>query len=98
MTQDYRFIGKATLRKDAVEIANGRAKFINDMKLPHMLYGKVLRSPYPHANIKSIDTSKAKELRGVKAVLTYKDIPATIICIIINSCCIWKIQRTCNSC
>ena len=40
-----------------------------------MLYGKVLRSPHPHANIKNIDTSKAKKVRGVKAVLTYKDVP-----------------------
>ena len=40
-----------------------------------MLYGKVLRSPHPHANIKSIDTSKAKALPGVKAVLTYQDVP-----------------------
>lgn len=40
-----------------------------------MLYGKVLRSPYPHANIKSIDTSKAENLPGVKAVLTHKNAP-----------------------
>src|SRR3990170_7133311 len=75
MTKEYRFIGKATPRKDAVDIVTGKGKYINDIKLSNMLYGKVLRSPYPHANIKSIDTAKAKKLPGVKAVLTYKDVP-----------------------
>jgi xanthine dehydrogenase molybdenum-binding subunit len=75
MPNQYRFIGKATPRKDAVEIVTGRAKFIGDIDLPNMLYGKVLRSPYPHANIKSVDTSQAKNLNGVKAVLTHEDAP-----------------------
>ena len=75
MTRPYRFIGKATPRKDGVEIVTGEAKFIADIKLPQMLFGKVLRSPLPHANIKNIDTSKAKRLDGVKAVLTYQDVP-----------------------
>ena len=75
MSQEYRYIGKAVPRKDAYEITTGRAKYINDIHLPHMLHGKVLRSPHPHANIKSIDISKARKLPGVKAVLTYKDVP-----------------------
>jgi CO/xanthine dehydrogenase Mo-binding subunit len=75
MSQQYRYIGKAIPRKDAREITTGRAKYINDIQLPHMLYGKVLRSPHPHANIKSIDASRAKKLRGVKTILTYKDVP-----------------------
>lgn len=75
MTRSYRFIGKATPRKDGVEIVTGEAKFIADIKLPKMLFGKVLRSPLPHANIKNIDTRKAKRLDGVKAVLTYQDVP-----------------------
>ena len=45
------------------------------MKLPGMLYGKVLRSPYPHAKIVKIDTSNARALSGIKAVLTADDIP-----------------------
>jgi xanthine dehydrogenase molybdenum-binding subunit len=75
MAEEYRYIGKPTPRKDGVEIVTGRAKFTNDIKLPNLLYGKVLRSPHPHANIKKIDTGKAKKLLGVKAVLTYKDVP-----------------------
>jgi xanthine dehydrogenase molybdenum-binding subunit len=75
MAERYRFIGKATPRKDAVDIVTGGAKFIGDIKIPNMLHGKVLRSPYPHATLKNIDASKAKKLHGVKAILTYKDVP-----------------------
>jgi len=73
--KDYRFIGKATPRKDAVEIVTGKAKYIDDLELPGMLHGKVLRSPHPHALIKNIDTTGAEKSRGVKAVLTYKNVP-----------------------
>jgi xanthine dehydrogenase molybdenum-binding subunit len=75
MAKPYRYIGKATPRKDAVEIVTGKAIFTSDVKVPNMLYGKVLRSPYPHANIVNIDARKAKALSGVEAVLTYKDVP-----------------------
>jgi CO/xanthine dehydrogenase Mo-binding subunit len=75
MAREYRHLGKATPRKDAREIVTGEAEFIDDVKLPRMLYGKVLRSPYPHANIKNIDPSKAEKLPGVRAVLTYKNVP-----------------------
>jgi xanthine dehydrogenase molybdenum-binding subunit len=75
MAQKYRFIGQPTPRKDASSIVTGKAIYINDVKLPNMLVGKVLRSPYPHAIIKEINVEKAKSLPGVKAVLTYKDVP-----------------------
>ena len=75
MAQKYRFIGQPTPRKDALSIVTGKAIYINDVKLPNMLIGKVLRSPYPHAIIKEIKVEKAKSLPGVKAVLTYKDVP-----------------------
>jgi xanthine dehydrogenase molybdenum-binding subunit len=75
MTQEYRHIGKATQRIDALEILTGKARYIDDLKIPQMIYGKVLRSPFPHAYIKSIDTRKAEELPGVKAVLTYENVP-----------------------
>jgi CO/xanthine dehydrogenase Mo-binding subunit len=73
--KEYRFIGKRTPRKDALEIVTGKAEFIDDVKRPGMLCGKVLRSPYPHANILKIDTTKAEAFSGVKAVLTYKNVP-----------------------
>ena len=51
MANSYRYIGKATPRKDAREIVTGGAKYLNDIKFPDMLYGKVLRSPYPQNSI-----------------------------------------------
>ena len=75
MAKHFRHIGKATPRIAARDFVTGKAKYIQDMEFPRMLYGKVLRSPFPHANIKSIDTSKAEALLGVKAVLTYKNAP-----------------------
>ncbi len=56
----------------------GRAQYAGDIKLPGMLHGKVLRSPYPHARIVSIDVSAALALPGVKAVLTGADAPKTM--------------------
>ncbi|MBW2411637.1 MAG: xanthine dehydrogenase family protein molybdopterin-binding subunit, partial [Deltaproteobacteria bacterium] len=73
--KEYRYIGKAFPRKDAVGIVTGKAQYIDDLELPRMLHGKVLRSPYPHARIKQIDTASAEKSRGVKAVLTHKNVP-----------------------
>ena len=55
--------------------ATGRAVYGADVRLPGMLYGKVLRSPHAHALVKRIDTSKALALPGVHAVLTHADFP-----------------------
>jgi 4-hydroxybenzoyl-CoA reductase alpha subunit len=60
---------------DAAPKVKGTAQFTDDIVLPGMLYGKLVRSPYPHAKILHIDTSQAEKLPGVKAVLTGKDIP-----------------------
>ncbi|HEY77909.1 MAG TPA: xanthine dehydrogenase family protein molybdopterin-binding subunit [Dehalococcoidia bacterium] len=76
MGGELRHIGKATPRKDARIIVTGRAQYIDDVKLPEMLYGKVLRSPYPHAHIRNIDTSRAEAYPGVMAVLTYQNVPS----------------------
>jgi xanthine dehydrogenase molybdenum-binding subunit len=73
--KEYRYIGKATPRKDAIGIVTGKAQYIEDVELPRMLHGKVLRSPYPHARIKKVDTTGAEKSRGVKAVLTHKNVP-----------------------
>ena len=54
---------------------SGTAQYAGDLKMAGMLHGKVLRSPYPHARIISIDTSRARALKGVKAVLTGEDTP-----------------------
>jgi xanthine dehydrogenase molybdenum-binding subunit len=75
MTGTYRFIGKATPRKDAADIVTGNTRFLNDIKIQDMLYGRVLRSPHPHAFITGIDKTKALKLTGVKAVITWEDAP-----------------------
>lgn len=75
---EYRHLGKPSKRKDAKEIITGTAQFLDDMIIPGMLYTKVLRSPYAHADIVSIDVSKAEALKGVRAVLTHKNAPKYI--------------------
>jgi CO/xanthine dehydrogenase Mo-binding subunit len=68
------YIGKRGLRpKEASEKVTGKAIFTNDVSLPGMLYAKVYRSPYAHARIKSMDSSKAEALPGVWAVIRYDD-------------------------
>src|SRR3954464_1700789 len=69
-----KWIGQRTIRPDGVDKVTGRAAFAADTTMPGMVWGKVLRSPHPHARILSIDTSKAEALPGVKAVVTAKDI------------------------
>lgn len=71
----YKVIGKSVNRLDAVAKVTGKAKYADDYFERDMLVGKVLRSPYAHAVIKSIDTSEAKALEGVEAVITHKDLP-----------------------
>src|SRR5256714_1105674 len=69
-----KWIGQRTIRPDGVDKVTGRAAFAADTTMPGMIWGKILRSPHPHARIKSIDTSKALALPGVKAVVTARDI------------------------
>src|SRR5689334_17644466 len=71
----YRVIGTRPVRHDGVDKVTGRAKYGADYTFPGMLYGKVLRSPYAHANIKSIKVDKAAALPGVKAIVTADDLP-----------------------
>ena len=71
--KEYSVIGKRLPRLDSNLKVTGEAIFTGDMKLPGMLYGKILRSPYPHAKILNIDASKALKLPGVKAIVTGKD-------------------------
>jgi CO/xanthine dehydrogenase Mo-binding subunit len=74
---DYAVVGKRITRIDADVRVTGKAIFGDDVQLPGLLHGKVLRSPYAHARIVRLDTSKAERLPGVKAVVTAKDAPDT---------------------
>ncbi len=72
---EFQVVGKKVPRPDGKAIAVGRMRYINDVYLPGMLYGKILRSPYSHAKILKIDTSEAERLPGVKVVITSADTP-----------------------
>ena len=68
-------IGGRYPKPDAPDKAVGRTRYINDLELPRMVFGKILHADRPHALIKSIDTEKARALPGVYAVLTGNDFP-----------------------
>ena len=72
---EYNIVGKRPIRPDGVDKVTGRAQYGADVKLTGLLAGKILRSPHAHARIRSIDTSKAEALPGVRAVVTAKDLP-----------------------
>ena len=68
-------VGQSVTRRDLPEKLTGQAKYSADLKLPGMLYGHILRSPHPHANIVSIDTGAAAQVPGVLAIITPFDVP-----------------------
>lgn len=74
MARTYQYIGKAVARRDAAAVVTGGARYVDDLKFPRLLHGKVLRSPHAHAVIKTIDTRRAEALDGVHAVVTWETI------------------------
>jgi CO/xanthine dehydrogenase Mo-binding subunit len=74
-TAKYRVIGTRPVRPDGTDKVTGRALYGADVQLPRMAHGEILRSPYAHARIVSIDTSEAEAIPGVLAVITAADLP-----------------------
>jgi len=74
-SRQFKSVGTRPLRPDGIDKVTGRARYGADFNMPGQLVGRVLRSPHAHARIKSIDTSKAEALKGVKAVITAADLP-----------------------
>ena len=72
---EYRVIGQRVPSVEAWEKSSGGGRYASDVSIPGMLWAKVLRSPLPHARVLSIDASRAKSLKGVRAVLTAADCP-----------------------
>ena len=72
---EYSVIGTRPVRPDGAEKVTGKAQYGADIRLPGMIFGRILRSPHAHARILSIDTSAAEAHPGVLAVLTYRDLP-----------------------
>ncbi len=71
----WKVMGTRPIRPDGTDKVTGRAKYGADVQMAGLLHGKVLRSPHAHARIKSINTSKAEALPGVRAVVTWQDFP-----------------------
>ena len=71
----YSVVGKPVTREDGPDKVSGSHVYPADVILPRMIFGKVLRSPFPHARITHIDTSRAARLTGVRAVVTGQDLP-----------------------
>ncbi|HYA92029.1 MAG TPA: molybdopterin cofactor-binding domain-containing protein [Thermodesulfobacteriota bacterium] len=72
---DFTILGKELIKVEAIDKVTGRLKFSGDMFFPNMLHMKILRSPHAHARVIEIDTSKVKRLKGVKSIITFRDVP-----------------------
>jgi len=69
----FSVVGQRVNRVEGYDKVTGEANYVADIKLPGLLWGRILRSPYPHAKIVNLDTRKAEKLRGVRAVVTAED-------------------------
>lgn len=76
-TRTFTAVGTRPIRHDGIDKVTGRANYGADISLPGMLHGAVLRSPHAHARIVSIDTTAARAMPGVKAILVGTDLPET---------------------
>ncbi len=79
MTTTTRAIGQSVVRGEGPDKVTGKSIYAADVSLPGMLWGKALRSPFPHARIVSIDTKQAKAVPGVHAVITAADLPDSLV-------------------
>src|SRR5262245_20411719 len=75
----HRIVGQPIARIDGIEKVRGEARYSGDVTLPGLSWGKTLRSPLPHARIVRIDTSRARALPGVLAVITARDLPDLLV-------------------
>ena len=74
MTQMFDVVGKSTPKRDGLDKVTGRTRYLHDLELPRLVHGKILRTRLPHARIVRLDTSRARALPGVLAVLTAEDV------------------------
>jgi CO/xanthine dehydrogenase Mo-binding subunit len=75
---NFRTVGRPLVREDGHGKVTGAAQYTADVRRTDTLWGKILRSPLPHARIVNVDVSKAKKVRGVKAVITGQDVSAKL--------------------
>ena len=72
--RDFMIIGTRVAKRDGAEKATGRTRFIHDLELPRMVHGAILRARFPHARLVRVDTSRARALPGVLAIITAADV------------------------
>jgi putative selenate reductase molybdopterin-binding subunit len=77
-TESFQRVGKPDLKVDSIKLAQGKPAFTSDFEIRDLLHAKILHSPHAHARIRKIDTSRAKALPGVAAVLTWQDLPRVV--------------------
>ena len=78
-TTQFRYIGRPAKRVDGLDKVTGGARYTADVSFPGMLWAKILRSPHPHARIRSIDAAAARRMAGVQAVFTAGDVPGVLV-------------------
>jgi xanthine dehydrogenase molybdenum-binding subunit len=74
----FKVLGKDTQRQDGIAKVTGKEKYASDLSLPHMLYARVLKSPYPHAKVKRIDLSKVSDTNTT--IITPDEVPDVTFC------------------
>ncbi len=72
-------VGKSVQRIDAVDKVTGQAKYCIDLKVDDMLYAKLLRSPYPHARVTKIDTTRAENHPRIRAIASIVEVPRVVV-------------------
>ena len=73
--QELKTVSQSTRRVDSVKLASGKGTFVDDIRIEGLLYAKILHSSHAHARIKKIQTEQAEQLRGVRCVLTHRNVP-----------------------
>src|SRR6185436_13682539 len=76
---EFKVIGTAVPRGDGKDKVSGQTVYAADLKLPNLLWAKILRSPHPHARIRRVDVSKALKVPGVRAIITGEDVKGHLI-------------------
>jgi len=76
---EVKIVGTAVPRAEGSDKVSGQTIYAADVKLPGLLWAKILRSPHPHALIRRIDTSQAEKVPGVKAIITGADVKGFLI-------------------
>ena len=89
-TQEFNVVGTRPIRHDGADKVTGRARYGADIHLPGLLHGKVLRSPHPHARIKSIDASRALALLSSAAAVR----PPSTLILILSEISRWLVMES----